>query len=180
MKEFEAEFARYCGVKECVALDSGTAALHLAFEGLGIGPGDEVIVPTNTFIASAAAVVMAGATVVLADSDPAATELARSRALRMPFYRTVSSMVAWCIGGVVFIIASWSVAKYAAPVVAVATALGATATSIIGYLQSERVLRPVVLILSLRRPRRLRQPSRRGRHRRMVCHRSRSLTSRPF
>ncbi len=70
VKEFEAEFARYCGVNECVALDSGTAALHLAFLGLGIGPGDEVIVPTNTFIASAAAVVMAGATVVLVDSDP--------------------------------------------------------------------------------------------------------------
>jgi dTDP-4-amino-4,6-dideoxygalactose transaminase len=70
VKEFEAEFARYCGVKECVALDSGTAALHLGFVGLGIGPGDEVIVPTNTFIASAAAVVMAGATVVLVDSNP--------------------------------------------------------------------------------------------------------------
>jgi len=69
VKEFEAEFARYCGIKECVALDSGTAALHLAFVGLGIGAGDEVIVPTNTFIASAAAAVMAGATAVLVDSD---------------------------------------------------------------------------------------------------------------
>ena len=58
---------------------------------------------------------------LLADADPAATELARSRALRMPFYRTLISMVDWCIGGVVFIVASWSVAKHAAPVVAVAT-----------------------------------------------------------
>jgi len=82
---------------------------------------------------------------LLAEADPAATELARSRALRMPYYRTLSSMVYWCIGGVVFIIASWSVAKYAAPVVAVATAVGAAATSIIGYLQSERVLRPVAV-----------------------------------
>ena len=82
---------------------------------------------------------------LLAESDPAATELARSRALRMPFYRTLISMVAWAIGGAVFIIASWSVARYAAPVVAVATALGATATAIIGYLQSERVLRPVAV-----------------------------------
>jgi adenylate cyclase len=82
---------------------------------------------------------------LLAEADPAATELARSRALRMPFYRTLTSMGAWCIGGVVFIIASWSVAKYAAPVVAVATALGAAATTIIGYLQSERVLRPVAV-----------------------------------
>ena len=82
---------------------------------------------------------------LLAESDPATTQLARTRALRMPFYRTLISMVSWCIGGAVFIIASWSVAKYAAPVVAVATALGATATAIIGYLQSERVLRPVAV-----------------------------------
>lgn len=82
---------------------------------------------------------------LLAESDPAATELARIRALRMPFYRTVTSMVIWCIGGVVFIIASWSVARFAAPVVAVATGLGAAATAIIGYLQCERVLRPVAV-----------------------------------
>ena len=54
-------------------------------------------------------------------------------------------MAAWCIGGVVFIVASWSVAKFAAPVVAVATGLGAAATAIIGDLQSERVLRPVAV-----------------------------------
>ena len=82
---------------------------------------------------------------LLAEADPAATELARSRALRMPFYRTLISMAAWCIGGVVFIVASWSVARFAAPVVAVATGLGAAATAIIGYLQSERVLRPVAV-----------------------------------
>ncbi|MGA7053894.1 MAG: adenylate/guanylate cyclase domain-containing protein [Mycobacterium sp.] len=82
---------------------------------------------------------------LLAEADPAATELARTRALRMPFYRTVSSVVSWGIGGVVFIVASWSVARYAAPVVTVATGLGAAATSIIGYLQSERVLRPVAV-----------------------------------
>jgi adenylate cyclase len=79
------------------------------------------------------------------DTDPAATELARSRALRTPFYRTVINLASWCIGGTVFIIASWPVARHAAPVVAVATALGATATAIIGYLQSERVLRPVAV-----------------------------------
>ncbi len=69
VKEFEAEFARYCGTRECVALDSGTAALHLTFLAVDIGPGDEVIVPTNTFIASASAVAMTGATVVPIDSD---------------------------------------------------------------------------------------------------------------
>jgi dTDP-4-amino-4,6-dideoxygalactose transaminase len=69
VKQFEADFARYCGTTDCVALDSGTAALHLTFLALNIGPGDEVIVPANTFIASAAAVAMAGATVVPIDSD---------------------------------------------------------------------------------------------------------------
>ena len=82
---------------------------------------------------------------LLADTDPAATELARSRALRTPFHRTVINLASWLIGGVVFIVASWPVAHHAAPVVAVATGLGATATAIIGYLQSERVLRPVAV-----------------------------------
>jgi adenylate cyclase len=82
---------------------------------------------------------------LLTDTDPVATELARTRALRTPFYRTLISLGYWCVGGTVFIIASWPVAKHAAPVVAVATALGAAATAIIGYLQSERVLRPVAV-----------------------------------
>jgi adenylate cyclase len=82
---------------------------------------------------------------LLGDTDPADTELARARALRMPIYRTLISGTNWLIGGVVFIAASWEVARHAAPVMAVATALGATATSIIGYLQSERVLRPVAV-----------------------------------
>ena len=77
--------------------------------------------------------------------DSAFTELARTRALRMPFYRTVISVANWALGSIVFILASWSVASKTAPVVAVATALGATATAIIGYLQSERVLRPVAV-----------------------------------
>jgi adenylate cyclase len=82
---------------------------------------------------------------LLVDSDPPATELARTRALRMPIYRTAISLVNWCIGGTVFILASWSVASRSAPILAVAIALGATATAIIGYLQSERVLRPVAV-----------------------------------
>jgi adenylate cyclase len=82
---------------------------------------------------------------LLADGDASTTDLARARALRMPFYRTVISVANWCLGSVVFIVASWPVASKSAPVVAVATALGATATAIIGYLQSERVLRPVAV-----------------------------------
>ena len=52
MKEFEEKFAAYMGVKHCVALNSGTDALILAFRALGIGPGDEVIVPAGAYIAS--------------------------------------------------------------------------------------------------------------------------------
>jgi adenylate cyclase len=82
---------------------------------------------------------------LLVDGDADATELARVRALKMPFYRSVISVSNWLLGSVVFIVASWPVASHSAPVVAVASALGATATAIIGYLQSERVLRPVAV-----------------------------------
>ena len=82
---------------------------------------------------------------MLTADDAAATEQARLRALRMPAYRSMISMTLWLLGAVVFIGASWPVASHAAPVLAVATLLGATATAIIGYLQSERVLRPVAV-----------------------------------
>jgi adenylate cyclase len=82
---------------------------------------------------------------LLGDRDPAITELARTRALKMPFYRSVLAFTNWCLGSIVFIVASWPVASKSAPVIAVATGLGATATAIIGYLQSERVLRPVAV-----------------------------------
>ncbi|MCI4674413.1 adenylate/guanylate cyclase domain-containing protein [Candidatus Mycolicibacterium alkanivorans] len=82
---------------------------------------------------------------LLAEDDPEATEAARLRALRMPTYRSVISMTNWVLGAIVFIAASWPVASRAAPVLAVASLLGAAATSIIGYLQAERVLRPVAV-----------------------------------
>ncbi|MDA4086911.1 Adenylate cyclase 2 [Mycolicibacterium hassiacum DSM 44199] len=82
---------------------------------------------------------------LLTETDPQVTELARARALKMPFYRTLISGTNWLLGSIVFIIACWPVASRSAPVVALATGLGATATAIIGYLQSERVLRPVAV-----------------------------------
>lgn len=85
------------------------------------------------------------ADVEIPDSDPADTELARSRALRMPFYRSLISIGYWTVGGVVFVAISWQVVHKVVPVVVTATALGAAATAIIGYLQSERVLRPVAV-----------------------------------
>ena len=82
---------------------------------------------------------------LLSEDDPVVTEQARLRVLRMPTYRSIISMTLWLLGAVVFISASWPVASHAAPVLAVAVLLGATATAIIGYLQSERVLRPVAV-----------------------------------
>ena len=67
---FEEEFAAYCGVEHAVGVSSGTEALALALRVLDIGPGDEVIVPTNSFIATAEAVSLAGATPRLVDVDP--------------------------------------------------------------------------------------------------------------
>jgi|SRR4051794_12196062 dTDP-3-amino-3,4,6-trideoxy-alpha-D-glucose transaminase len=66
---FEAEFAAACGVRACVGVASGTAALTLALEAAGIGPGDEVIVPAHTFVASVLAVLHAGATPVFCDVE---------------------------------------------------------------------------------------------------------------
>ena len=67
---FEKDFASYCGAAECIALNSGTSALHLALLATGIGPGDEVITVPFTFVASVAAVVYTGARPVLVDIDP--------------------------------------------------------------------------------------------------------------
>ena len=67
--QFEEEFAKFIGVKHCVALANGTVSLHLALITLGIGPGDEVIVPSLTFVATANAVMYCGATPVFVDSS---------------------------------------------------------------------------------------------------------------
>jgi dTDP-4-amino-4,6-dideoxygalactose transaminase len=66
---FEKEFAAYTGCRYAVAVSNGTVALELALKAMGIGPGDDVVVPSRTFIASASAVVMCGATPVMADVD---------------------------------------------------------------------------------------------------------------
>lgn len=67
---FEEAFARFCGVKHAVAANNGTTALHLALVALDLQPGDEVIIPTVTYIATANAVRYCGATPVLADVCP--------------------------------------------------------------------------------------------------------------
>ena len=72
---FEQEFASFAGCRHAVAVANGTVALEHAVRALGIGPGDEVIVPCRTFIASASAAVMAGATPVMADVDPVSQDI---------------------------------------------------------------------------------------------------------
>jgi dTDP-4-amino-4,6-dideoxygalactose transaminase len=69
VERFEEEFAAYCGVSYCVGVASGTAAITLSLMAAGVHPGDEVIVPAHTYIASALGVLHAGATPVLCDVD---------------------------------------------------------------------------------------------------------------
>lgn len=70
LREFEEHLAAYVGTKYAVGLNSGFHALHLACIAAGLGPGDEVIVPAHTFVASVSAIVLVGATPVLVDSGP--------------------------------------------------------------------------------------------------------------
>lgn len=69
VEAFEAEFAAYCGVRHCVGVGNGLDALHLILRAMNIGPGDEVIVPSNTYIATWLAVSYAGATPVPIEPD---------------------------------------------------------------------------------------------------------------
>lgn len=70
VEEFERKFATFSGVEHCIGVGNGTDALEMALRALKIGPGDEVILPANTFIATALAVTRAGAIPVLVDCDP--------------------------------------------------------------------------------------------------------------
>lgn len=69
-RHFETEFAEWTGTRYAVALANGTVALDLALKALGVGPGDEVIVTSRTFLASVSSIVNAGATPIFADVDP--------------------------------------------------------------------------------------------------------------
>ncbi|HOJ20296.1 MAG TPA: DegT/DnrJ/EryC1/StrS family aminotransferase, partial [Armatimonadota bacterium] len=101
--QFEQKFAEWCGARFGISTSNGTSALHTALAGLGIGPGDEVIVPSYTFIASSFSVCQAGAIPVFADVekeshtlDPASVEAAisdRTRAiLTVHLYGIMSNM----------------------------------------------------------------------------------------
>jgi dTDP-4-amino-4,6-dideoxygalactose transaminase len=69
LKKFENEYAAFQDAKYCIAVNSGTAGLEICLEALGVGAGDEVIVPPYTFVATASAVMRVGATVIFVDVD---------------------------------------------------------------------------------------------------------------
>jgi dTDP-4-amino-4,6-dideoxygalactose transaminase len=70
VEKFEKAFASYCQAAHCIAVSNGTAALQLVLQGLGIGPGDEVVTVAHTFIATAEAITATGARPVFVDIDP--------------------------------------------------------------------------------------------------------------
>ena len=70
VEAFEAEFAGYVGTDHCVGVANGTDALTIALRALGVGPGDDVVIPAVSFYATAESVIHAGARPVFADVDP--------------------------------------------------------------------------------------------------------------
>ena len=79
VERFEQAWAGYCGAEHCVGVGNGLDALHLALRAMDVGPGDEVIVASNTFIATLLAVSMTGATPVMVEPDPATHNLDPAR-----------------------------------------------------------------------------------------------------
>jgi perosamine synthetase len=95
---FEQEFARYVGAAHAVAVSNGTTALHLALHALGLTAGDEVVCPSLSFIATANAIVHAGARPVFADVEPATLNLTATAVARVITPRTRALMLVHQIG----------------------------------------------------------------------------------
>lgn len=96
--EFEGQFAQFVGAEAAVAVSSGTAALHLSLACQGVGPGDEVLVPANTFTGTAEAVALTGARPVLVDIDAASLNISSEDAQRKITPRT-RAIIAVHVGG---------------------------------------------------------------------------------
>ena len=79
VERFEADWANYCGAAHCVGVGNGLDALHLALRAMDVGPGDEVILASNSYVATVLAVTMAGATPVFVEPDPATFNLDPAR-----------------------------------------------------------------------------------------------------
>lgn len=89
-RQFETEFAAWCGTEYAVAVSNGTVALELALEALGVGGGDEVIVTSRTFLASASAIVRRGATPIFADIDHDSQNITRDSVAAVATERTTA------------------------------------------------------------------------------------------
>lgn len=98
LEQFEAEYAAYCEADYCIGVANGLDALHLIVRGLGIGKGDEVIVPSNTFIATWLAVSYAGATPVAVEPDPTTHNMDPSRIEKAITPKTKAIMVVHLYG----------------------------------------------------------------------------------
>lgn len=98
VERFEEEFAALCGAEHCVGVASGTAALALMLQAAGIGPGDEVIVPAHTYVASALGVAHAGATPVFCDVDEATALISPEAAAAAIGPRTVAILAVHLYG----------------------------------------------------------------------------------
>jgi dTDP-4-amino-4,6-dideoxygalactose transaminase len=98
VKKLETEFSKFVGGRECVAVNSGTSALHVALLSLGIGPGDEVIVPSFTFAATANSVALTGAKPIFVDIDPLTFNIDPARILSAITPRTKAIQVVHLYG----------------------------------------------------------------------------------
>lgn len=98
IERFERAFASYVGAERAISVANGTVALHLAMLGLGLGPGDEVIVPTFTYVASANAMAFVGATPVFVDCEPASWQLDPDQVEAAVTHRTRAIMVVHLYG----------------------------------------------------------------------------------
>ena len=108
---FEGEFAAYCGVKHCIGCANGLDALKLIIQAYGIGLGDEVIAPANTYIASLISISANGATPVLVEPDPETCLINPDLIERAVTPRTKAMMVVHLYGRVVEMTKVWEVAR---------------------------------------------------------------------
>lgn len=108
---FEREFAAYCGVKHAIGCANGLDALKLIVQAMGIGPGDEVIAPANTYIASLIAVSANGATPVLVEPDPQTCLIDPARIAEKVSARTKAIMVVHLYGRAMEMAEIWELAK---------------------------------------------------------------------
>lgn len=118
LDNFEKEYAKYCGTEYCVGVSNGLDALHLILDAYGIGKGDEVIVPANTYIATALAVSYCGATPVFVDADPVTYNIDISKIEEKITDKTKAIMAVHLYGRVLDIPAIYEIAdKYGIKVI---------------------------------------------------------------